>query len=129
MKMKRYVVNVREIALQPREKQRDFTNLEISTSISTRLEYHCTCMYFRQTVGKSTTGQYYDNCRKSLQGIEVVFIYLYDCIIWYFVKGNWSKTVILYILVIPVKEVCLVVPVIEGSRQSSIIVCHQTKID
>ena len=45
--MKRYVdrVNVRENAPRPQEKQREYTNLEVSTGPSTRVKYP-----FKQTI-------------------------------------------------------------------------------
>ena len=43
--MKRKGVNIRETTLQPREKQREFTNLEVSIWPSTRVEYY----YFLNT--------------------------------------------------------------------------------
>ena len=38
--IKIYVVNVKETVLQPWEKKKEFTNLEVTTRPSTRLEYH-----------------------------------------------------------------------------------------
>ena len=38
--MKKYWVNVRQTALQPRKKTEEFTNGEVSATPSTRVEYH-----------------------------------------------------------------------------------------
>ena len=40
MKIKIYEVNISETALQPRENQIEFTNLQVLTRSLTRVEYH-----------------------------------------------------------------------------------------